>query len=197
MGGTVDKSYAYRVKLLCASALFASTAVQADTYVNTKAVVGLTDIVCYGNQHANGKKCPSIFKVQVFMVNGVDSGITGCIAVLPYNSLTVVTKSKEPTDEVALTYQIDSSETSAQFVPKLGGIEFIIPSGGPRYPDPRKVFVAGSDSTNKKEAILLIKPKENPLGGWGWRWTGDHLPAVTVNGNKCTGVDPIIVNSAD
>ncbi len=168
--------------------------------VHAGTVAGLADLVCVSDGYkgtSTAPKCSSFttpFPVQVFSVTGptasAPTGAVGCVAALPYNSIKVLL-AQDPTDKVVLHWKI---QTVGEFDSASGGIVFDpLPNGSSVRPPAAAITTAVPTKTTVDVTFGALRDPTTKV----WTWTYGHLPVVLYAGQPCTGVDPIIVNSAD
>jgi hypothetical protein len=133
--------------------------------------------------------------VQIVQVVSVAGVVTGCLAVMPYNKLTIYFD-RTGTTTGKLTWVLPSSlplDASVKWAED--GVAVLAESGKAR----KKTFADDGAIAGMEFTIPLRDPQSNPPAQ-PVRKLYNHLPTVSYKTSagvefECLGVDPIIINS--
>ena len=172
-------------------ASWAAPAVKKPPSRTVMAVPGQQDVTCSISSTSSTKNACPTFQVQLFLVVNTANVPVGCIAALPYNTLTVTVGS--PAKSGTVTWALPAaSAASARFV--APGIAVTSSSG--TGPPPSTLFNPTTATLGTNGQTAMMTTIANATNSQSF----NHLPVVqytlpsgtTVN---CLGVDPIIINS--
>jgi hypothetical protein len=187
-------------------------------FMRGQAIVGLALACCQGislaqtagilsiPNHADyecsvGKKNGTIefcgstkLNVQIVQVLSVAGVVTGCLAVMPYNNLTIYFD-KTGATKGYLTWVLPGSLPGGASVDWADDGVAVLAASGRAW---KKTFADDGVISGKEFTIALREPQMNPPAG-RVRKKYNHFPIVSYKSSAglvfdCLGVDPIIIN---
>jgi hypothetical protein len=134
------------------------------------------------------------FNVQIVEVLSVAGLVTGCLAVMPYEKLTIFFD-KTGATKGNLTWVLPISLPGGGSVDWADDGVVVLAESGKAL---KRTFADDGSSSGKEFTIALREPQMNPPKG-RVRKKYDHFPTVSYKSSAglvfdCLGVDPIIIN---